>query len=95
MKGLSLIIREEISQEKYGLITITDCVVTTGLEQAKIYVSALKKNGQAAQELNRNKKMLIEELKHTVNLRKIPKLEFIADARAQRVEELEDLLNKE
>lgn len=94
LKGLSKIIREEISQEKYGLITVTDCVVTPGLDEAKVYISALHKNGQVTQELNRKKKNIINQLKQEINLRKIPRIDFITDTRPDMVEHLDAVFEK-
>jgi ribosome-binding factor A len=92
MRALGRIISEELSQEKYGLLTITDCVVTLGLDEAKIYVSALKEARNACNELNRRKKHLIEKLKREVRIRKIPKITFIHDTRPDMVEHLETLM---
>ncbi len=95
MKALGVIIREEISQEDYGLITITDCVVTVGLEQAKIYISTLNNPRNAVNELSRRKKHLIERLKSTVRLRKIPKITFIHDSRPEMVAHLEEIMTED
>lgn len=89
LKALSKIIREEIPQEKFGLITVTDCVVTTGLEEAKVYISALINPRHAVNELKRHKKHVIDLLKNEIQLRKIPKITFHYDIRPEQAAKLE------
>lgn len=93
LKALSRIIQEELPTERYGLVTITDVVVSTGLEKAEIYVSTILHGRNAVEILQKKTKHIKEALHSAVQLRKIPKLEFIYDASTERVERLEKLSN--
>jgi len=94
LKALGRIIQEELPLERYGLVTVTDVVVTPGLEHAKIYISAMQKGHDVAEILNNKAKHLKRMLHSAVQLRKIPQLDFIEDIRPERAQRLEELLDK-
>jgi len=76
-------------------VTVTDVVVTPGLEQARVYISALQNAHKAVLELNKKASWMKRNLHNAVQLRKIPQLEFIKDLRPGRAERLEQLLGNE
>lgn len=94
LKALGRIIQEELPLERYGLVTVTDVVVTPGLEQAKIYISAMQKGENAVDILNKKAGHIKRQLHSAVRLRKIPQLDFIEDLRPERAQHLEELLDE-
>ena len=94
LKGLSMSISNTIPTERYGLITITDVLVSNGLENAKVFVSSFKHTRDLIKLLNSKTKKIIIDLHHQVNLRKIPQLKFVIDESQKRVERLEKLIEK-
>lgn len=94
-KAMSKVFQEELPMERYGLVTITDVVVSRGMEHATIYVSTLM-----------HTRALIEELNHKVGkwkdlmiphliLRKIPTITFEMDISNERVDRLNSLLDRD
>jgi len=74
------------------LITITDVLVTSGLDHAKVFVSSFKHTRDLVKVLNSKTKTLVSELHQQVNLRKIPQLDFVIDDSQDRVSRLDELL---
>ncbi len=93
MKHLGSILLEEGTSQGHGLITITDVVVTPGLEFARVYVSTLKSNPEIAQELNNKAKKFTFLLSKKISMRKMPEIKFIYDDSAEKYERI-DLLNQ-
>lgn len=95
LKALSRIIQGELPLERYGLITITDVVVTPGLERATIFVSALQNGRDAVSILNSRRKKLKQLLHSAVKLRKIPQLTFTFDISVERSERIDKILENQ
>lgn len=94
-KALGIAFQEELQMERYGLITITDVVVTQGLEQAKVFVSSMRHGRDLVKKLNKNVSKWKKLIKNNVNLRKIPTMTFEYDISIERVEKMEQLMKKD
>ena len=94
MKAVSPLIQEVLPMERYSLVTVTEVVVTGGLESAKIFVSSLKNDHTVVDVLNQRAGYFKNELKKKVKLRIIPQLFFKYDITAEQDERLTKLLNE-
>ncbi len=93
MKHLGQILMEEMTSQGFGLITITDVVVTPGLEFARVYVSTLKNNPEIADELNAKSKKFTFQLSKKISMRKMPEIKFMYDDSGEKYERI-DLLSQ-
>jgi len=94
LKALSRVIQEELPLEKYGLVAVTDVVVTRGLEHAKVFVSAMRHGRNLVKELNERVHFFTARAKKLVALRKIPTITFEYDISNERVERMEELMGE-
>ena len=82
-KALATILLEEMSDERFRLVTVTGAVVSRDLAYAKIYVTVLmdeeEKIKQVIDALNRAAKSIRYSLAHAVKLRVVPELKFVFD----------------
>lgn len=82
-KSLAQLLLEDMTDDRFRLITITSVNVTRDLSYAKIYVSVLEddkaKIKQAIDALNRAAKSLRYNLARMVKLRIVPELKFVYD----------------
>ena len=92
-RAMSEIIRDELPMEIFGLVTITDVLVTGKLEFARIYVSALKNQAETVAMLNRHAKKYDRLLQRKIIMRKIPALKFIEDTSAEQFEKIDQMIN--
>lgn len=95
MRNLSQILHHELPIEHYGLITITDVVVDTGLETAKIFFTVLNAKANPEDRLNQRAPHFAKELQKKIRIRKLPKLLFRYDDSADRYNRVEELINEE
>jgi len=83
-KTLAQMLLQDMSDDRFRLVTITSVNVTRDLSYAKVYVSILldeeDKIKQTIAALNRAAKSLRYHLAHEVELRIAPKLNFVYDA---------------
>jgi ribosome-binding factor A len=83
-KNLALILLQDMSDERFRLVTVTGVTVSRDLSYAKVYVSILmdeeEKIKQTILALNRVTKSLRYHLAHAVKLRIVPELKFVYDA---------------
>lgn len=96
-KELTKLIATELKDPKIGFCTITDVKVTTDLSYAKVYCSFLgadPRNEAGLKALNRAKGHIKSELARSLNIRKIPDLNFIRDESLERGERIEKILNR-
>jgi|CXWL01.1.fsa_nt_gi ribosome-binding factor A len=93
-RALSQILMEEMPFERFGLVTITEVMVTPGLESARIYVSSLKDNHDVVENLNQRAGKLSSELRKKIQLRKMPQLIFLYDTTAEKEERLNKLFGE-
>lgn len=76
----------EIANPKWGMVTITEVLVTPDLNIAKIWLSAPI---EAINELNRSQKVIFHALRPRLKFKHIPKLTFyIEDGSINRVDQL-------
>jgi ribosome-binding factor A len=96
-KTLAQMLLQDMSDERFRLITITSVTVSRDLSYAKVYVSVLMdeedKIKAAVQALNRAAKSLRYHLAHEVKLRIVPELKFIYDESTARGFHLSQLIN--
>lgn len=82
-KALAQMLLEDMSDERFRLVTITSVVVSRDLSYAKIFVSVLMddelKIKQTVKALNQAAKGLRYHLAHAVKLRVVPELKFVYD----------------
>lgn len=82
-KTLAQMLLQDMSDDRFRLVTITSVVVTRDLSYAKIYVSVLlddvDKIKQTVSALNRASKALRYQLARAVKLRIAPELKFVYD----------------
>lgn len=95
LKAFAIIIPEYLNPEQYGMVTVTDVVVTTGLEQATLFISSLQHGRGAAKELNQKIPQMLKDVHRIVRLRKIPKLTFEFDISNERSDQIDQLLEEQ
>lgn len=82
-KALASMLLQDMTDERFHLVTITGVVVSRDLSYAKVYVSVLvdekDKITQTVQALNRSAKSLRYHLARAVELRIVPELKFVYD----------------
>lgn len=82
-KAIALMLLEDMSDDRFRLVTITSVVVSRDLSYAKVYVSVLMddelKIKQTVQALNQVAKNFRYHLARAVKLRIIPELKFVYD----------------
>lgn len=82
-KALAQILLEDMTDDRFRLVTITSVVVSRDLSYAKVYVSVLldedEKIKQTVAALNRSAKALRYQLAREVLLRIAPELKFVYD----------------
>ena len=93
MKAVSRIILEEWPIERYGLIAVTDVIVSQKLENAKIYISAMSKGDDLVKDLNRRSRWISFAVSKTFKVQKMPELIFENDKSSERVSRIEQLLS--
>jgi len=82
-KALASILMQDMSDSRFGLVTVTGVTVSRDLSYAKVYVSILSdekdKIDETVKALNRAAKGLRFSLAKEVKLRVVPELKFIFD----------------
>ncbi len=82
-KVLADLIRQELSDPRIGLVSITDVAVSRDLAHARVYVSALEMAGSdtetSVEALNHAAGLLRHGLGKQIRFRVLPNLRFIAD----------------
>lgn len=91
--ALSEILRDELPMEIFGLVTITDVLVTDKLEFARVYISALKNQTSTVETLNRHAKKFGKMLERKIIMRKIPELKFIEDLSSEQFEKIDSMMS--
>ena len=99
------VIKEQISQtlirdidtSGFGLITVTDVIMTPDLRLAKVYISHYrsdKSNDAVISFLEENKKTLRFAVGKSVRLKFTPELRFYIDETLDKMERMEHLFNQ-
>ena len=81
----------------YGLLTVTEVIVTPDLRLAKIYVSHFrseKSNAQILEFLEANAKEIRMGVGKAVRLKFTPELRFYIDETLEKVERIEELIRQ-
>ena len=94
-RELSEIIVRHLHEDKFGLITLTEVIVTKKMEEARIYITASAHPIEAVDYLNKNRPTFVKHLKHLILVRKIPKLNFVQDTRPEYAAKIEFLLDQQ
>ena len=94
-RNISEIISRAVKDPKIGFITVVDCMITSDLSVAKIYVSFLgqgarKDSGMKA--LNRSKGFIRSELSKKLSIRKVPELVFILDETLEKGNKIDQII---
>ena len=96
-KTLAQMLLQDMSDERFRLVTLTGVTVSRDLSYAKVYVSVLMdeedKIKQTVESLNRAAKALRYHLAHAVDLRIVPELKFIYDESTARGFHISNLIN--
>jgi len=78
-RALSTIIHEMKDPRLPIVVTVERVRLSPDLSQARVLVSALERAQETAELLNHAHRYLQEELAHTMELRRIPRLRFFAE----------------
>jgi ribosome-binding factor A len=82
-KELAQILLQEMSDDRFKLVTITSVTVTKDFSHAKIYISTLEDDAERVKQiihaLNGAAKSIRYSLAQRVDLRVIPELKFVYD----------------
>jgi ribosome-binding factor A len=92
---ISLALGRDIDTDGYGLLTVTDVMVTPDLRIAKVYVSHYqsgKSNDEVLAFLDDNAKEIRMAVGKAVRLKFTPELRFFIDETLDKVERLEELI---
>ncbi|MBN2646861.1 MAG: 30S ribosome-binding factor RbfA [Thiotrichales bacterium] len=99
-KTLATLLLQEAKDPRFQKMTLTDCQVSKDLSIAKIHFSLIGHNAadpeveQTLKALERAKGFLRSEIGKQLNLRIVPDLRFYFDQVPERVQYMEDLINK-
>ncbi|MCG8429511.1 MAG: 30S ribosome-binding factor RbfA [Chromatiales bacterium] len=96
-RELAVIVRDEISDPRLGMITIQEARVVRDFSHATIYFSMLGGEldaKQATKALNEKAPLLRHELGQRMRMRTVPELHFTYDDSTRRGNELSDLIEQ-
>lgn len=97
LREISSIIQFDLNDPKVGFATVSEVRVSPDLSYAKVFVSFFGKNYQkrdGLEALRRSKGHIKSELAKRIKIRKIPDLDFVVDDSLDRVERIENIVNK-
>ena len=86
-KALAQMLLQDMSDDRFRLVTITDVTVSRDFSYAKVYVSVLMEEDKInpiVDALNKASKTLRYHLAHAVDLRVVPELKFVYDESTAR-----------
>lgn len=97
VEEISIIIREEIKDERIGFVTVTASKITSDLSFAKVYVTVLddSKRDEILKLLNNASNFIERELSKKVDIRKMPDIRFVYDTSIEYASHIEELMNNE
>ncbi len=85
----------ELENENVANATITEVLLNSDNSVAKVYVSFMKNNDEESFfELKKATSFMRRELAHSLNIKKVPFIELILDDMLERINEMENLINK-
>jgi ribosome-binding factor A len=91
------ILQQDIDTGGYGLLTVTDVIMTADLKLAKVYIShypPVKTDAAVMQFLEDNKKHIRMAIGRAVRLKTTPEVRFFIDETMNKVERIETLFRK-
>ena len=97
---ISIILKEEIKDERINFVTVTDVDITNDLSFAKVYITVLDetKKEEVLKVLNKASKFIERELCKRVEVRKMPELKFLYDDSIEygnNIEQIIERINKD
>lgn len=95
-REVSRLLLKEIEFPKDVLVTVTGVQISTGLNQAKIYISVIPEKyfSRIFQILNKNILFLQNKINQLLIIRKVPKITFIEEKKTREAARIEELLEK-
>ncbi len=85
----------ELDNESAAEATITEVILNNDNSIAKVYVSFMKENDEESFfELKKAAAYIRRELAYNLNIKKVPFIEFHLDDMLNRINQMEDLINK-
>ena len=97
LKEISNIIQFKIDKTKIGFVTVSDVIISADLSYADVYVSIFLKGykqKEAFEYLEKEKGLIRSELAHRIDIRKMPEIRLHLDDSLDRIERIEDIVNK-
>jgi ribosome-binding factor A len=94
---LSVLFQRNFSMSDYGLITVTDVIMTPDLKVAKVYISVYgdtERKKKSFVMLEAQKPSIRSMLGHSVRLRYTPEIIFYLDETVERAMKLENIFRK-
>lgn len=94
---ISRILQKEIDTSGYGLLTVTDVIMTADLKLAKVYVShypPVRSNDDVMRFLEDSKKVIRMGVGKAVRLKTTPDIRFYLDETMNKVERIENLIKQ-
>jgi ribosome-binding factor A len=91
------ILQQDIDTSGYGLLTVTDVIMTADLKLAKVYIShypQLRTNVDVLRFLEENAKQIRMSIGRAVRLKSTPEVRFFMDETMNKVERIETLLRQ-
>lgn len=97
VEEISIILREEIKDERINFVTVTASKITNDLSFAKIYVTVLddSKRDEVLKLLNKASNFIERELSKRVDIRKMPDIHFVYDTSIEYANRIEEILENE
>ena len=94
-RALADIIRDQLSDRRIGLLSITATEITRDLSKATVFITTLGEEDQegVTEILNEESRVLRRELSRTLNLRHTPEIEFCYDFSIERGVRLSRLID--
>lgn len=95
-REVSRLLLKEIEFPKDVLVTVTRVQISTGLSQAKIYISVIPEKyfSKIFQILNKNVSFLQNKINQLLIIRKVPKITFVEEEKTREAARIEELLEK-
>ncbi|MEG1351131.1 MAG: 30S ribosome-binding factor RbfA, partial [Bacilli bacterium] len=96
IKEISIIVNNELKDEKIKFVTITGCEVSNDLSFAKVYFTSLNENKkeQLTNILNKAAPYIRSVLSQRVDIRHTPELKFYYDESIDYGRKIEDIIEK-
>lgn len=96
-KTLAQMLLQDMSDDRFHLVTVTSVNMSRDLSYAKVYVSVLQEEAdkikQTVDALNRSAKSLRYQLAQSVDLRIAPELKFVYDESTARGFKISNLID--